>query len=221
MKDLVFFQNIVIFLSISSGVIVFLFFIFQKQSKELKKLKWLVLFYVFSGFLIDLLLNLFQVKNVISYNGTLYNLYSFSAVLFLLFIFRQLPLSSMFKTITSVVYGLFLMLFCVSSFYAKGFTFNNVYYSIFLSVSTLFFVLYYFFWKFNFIGTISITKEYTFWFFTALFVYFGIPLVLEVSPKLLTNVDPIAFGYLWQIMNFSTVLFHLLIAKMLWVMKMT
>ena len=221
MKILVLFQKIVVFSSIGSGVLVFLFFAFQKQSKELKKLKWLVLFFVFSGFFIDLLLVYRPVKNVQVYYELLYNIYSLSIASCLLLIFRQLPLDSRLKSMSTVVFGVFLLIFCIVSFYTRSISFENVYYSTFLKFAILFFVLYYFFWKFNSVGTIPITKEFTFWFFTALFIYFGIPLVLTVSPKYISNIEPIAFGYLWQIMNFSTVLFHLLIAKMLWIMKKT
>ncbi len=221
MKNLVLFQNIVVFLSIGSGALVFLFFIFQKQSKELLKLKWLVLFFVFSGFFIDILLSLYSGEDMGGYFESFYNIYSFLVALCLLFIFRQLPLNSTFKSLSTVVFVVFLIIFCAVSLCTWSISFDNVYYNTFLKFAILFFVLYYFFWKFNSVGTIPITKESTFWFFTALFIYFGIPLVVTVSPKYISNVEPIAFGYLWQIMNFSTVLFHLLIAKMLWIMKTT
>jgi len=218
-KNLVFFQNIVVFLSIGSGVLVFLVFVFQKQSKKFSMLKWSILPFIFSGFFIDLLLNLYSGKNTVTYFKSLYNIYTFLVALFLLLIFRQLPMESLFKKISTVVLGGFLIIFCAVSLFTRSISFENSYYDVFLRFIILFFVLYYFFWKFNSVEMVPITKESTFWFFTALFIYFGIPLVVIVTQKYLGSVKPIALGYLWQIMNFSTVFFHLLIAKMLWIMK--
>ncbi|MCF6358561.1 MAG: hypothetical protein L3J54_12220, partial [Draconibacterium sp.] len=119
-KNLVFFQNTIVFLSIGSGVFVFLFFLFQKQSEKFLKLKWFVLFFVFSGFFIDLLLYFYSAQNKSEYFEPLYNIYSFSVALCFLLIFRQLPLYSNFKSFTTVVFGVFILIFCTISFYTRG-----------------------------------------------------------------------------------------------------
>ncbi len=218
---LIIFEKVVVSLSMLSGLLVILFFLFTSFPQKNKLLKNLILLLVFSGVFIDALLQIgnWFLGSLLEYNNQLFNIYSLIFICFVFVIILKLDVSQQLKTISKVLYSSSILCVLIYAVFEQSFNFSNTFFYVGTSFLIIFTVIYYFLEKIKKVGDVSITKEPTFWFFTSLFIYVGLPLIITLFRELSGQISNIAFGYLWQIMNLSTFAFHLLIAKTLWEMR--